>query len=272
MLHLTVSNKQHPGLDILLGSSSRFSNLQTRVLGLGNQTPIGHGGKGFGLKLQLLQQELKLVPLMQPVLFTDAWDVIIQENVDKLLQWLEEHPDQVLFAAETVKWPDKDLIYPVPLGFPFPYLNSGVFMGKAKNILELLEKPFDSLTDDQGYYSEQFVVQKDNKIVLDSKGEYFLCMHGIQPNDFHIVNQKLVFQDKIPTVLHLNNGLTRMRWFPFVAKGVLGEPYGSKAKEIVYDALLGSVWQAKYIILAVVIALLFLIRHWIKNKSTLKKN
>jgi hypothetical protein len=261
MLHLTVSNKQHPGLDLLLASTSLLSNVQTRVLGIGNGTPIGHGGAGFGLKLQLLQQELKLLPPLQPVLFTDAWDVLLQGSVDPLLEWLKDNEGKVLFAAETTKWPNKDLLYPVPLTFPFPYLNSGVFMGRAKDILSLLEKPFDAKTDDQGYYSEQFVLASNDKIVLDHEAKYFLCMHGIDKHDVHIVKGTLVYKDKVPKVIHLNNGYTRMKWFPFVARGVLGGQYVEKAKTIVYESLFSAVKQARFHIF---IVLLLLFVYWIR--------
>lgn len=260
MLHLTVSNKPHPGLDLLLASSAQIPRLQTRVLGLGHGTPIGHGGKGFGLKLELLKQELLLLPPLQPVLFTDAWDVLLQGSIEPLLDWLKKNEDKVLFSAETNKWPNKDLMYPLPLTFPFPYLNSGVFMGRAKDLLELLQKPFDAKTDDQGYYSEQFVAQKDEKIVLDSDASYFLCMHGVLKEDVHVVKGKFIYKQKIPTVVHLNNGWTRIKWFSYVTRGILGGDYVDKAKQIVYQSIFSAIDQAKVYIFVI---LFFLFVYWI---------
>jgi hypothetical protein len=234
LLHLVVSNRAHPGLDLLLASSSRIPQVQTRVLGLGSRVPIGHGKKGFGLKLDLLRQELMLCPPLQPVLFTDAWDVLLQGSPNELLAWLDAHPSQVLFAAETVKWPDKNLLYPVPLQFPFPFLNSGVLCGRAQDILRLLQAPFTMKTDDQQYYAEQFVAPNNTTIVLDHKAEFFLCMMGVEAKDVSLQGKGVSFQGHKPFVLHLNNGGTRIKWFIPFARSVLGESYVSLAREIVW--------------------------------------
>ena len=237
LLHLVVSNKPHPGLDLLLASTSRIPSVQTRVLGLGSHTPIGHGSKGFGLKLELLKQELVLAPPLQPVLFTDAWDVVLQGSPQPLLAWLDAHPGKVLFGAETSKWPDKNLFYPVPLTFPFPYLNSGCFCGRAQDILKLLQRPFNTKTDDQQFYAEQFVDPANHIIELDHKAEHFLCMFGIDVGDVHLDRGFVSFRGQRPLVLHLNNGATRTKWFTSVARSILGESFVPHARKLVWNNL-----------------------------------
>lgn len=270
ILHLVVSNKPHPGLDILLASSSRISNLQTRVLGLGSQTPIGHGFKGFGLKLELLKQELMLCPPLQPVLFTDAWDVVLQSSIDPLLQWLDAHPGKVLFSAETAKWPDKNLFYPIPLQYPFPFLNSGCFCGRAQDLLKLLQKPFNAKTDDQGYYSEQFVDPQNSIIELDHKADFFLSMFGLDANDLQMLKGEVRFRGNRPIVLHLNNGATRIKWFESVARAVLGEPFVPPARKIATRAALTAIdsWPWKWILLALLIAVG--VYQWIQTRGRAK--
>lgn len=259
VLHLVVSNKPHPGLDLLLASTSRLSHVQTRVLGLGSHTPIGHGFKGFGLKLELLKQELLLCPPLQPVLFTDAWDVVLQDSVLPLLSWLHSNPGKVLFAAELAKWPDADLLYPIPLQFPFPYLNSGCFCGRAQDILKLLQKPFDTKTDDQRYYSQQFVDPANTLIELDHKAEFFLCMYGIDAKDVGLHKGSVSFHGKRPIVLHLNNGATRMKWFSSVTRAVLGDSYVPTARKIVAD-LIWSATRGWVLLAAVLLALWIVVR------------
>lgn len=265
MLHLTVSNRPHPGLDLLLASTSRLPNVQTRVLGLGSKTPIGHTFRGFGLKLDLLKQELLLCPPLQPVLFTDAWDVVVQDSVTPLLEWLDSHPGKVLFAAESTKWPDPNLMYPIPLQFPFPYLNSGVCCGRAKDILRLLQIPFDTKTDDQGYYSEQFV--KGSSIIeLDHTAEFFLCMLDV-PSSHLRLDKGVSFHGKRPIVIHLNNGLTRVKWFVPIVRSVLGDVFVPTARRVVWEqfvsmGLIAAPYVAALLVLVVLRSLWK--RQWIR--------
>jgi hypothetical protein len=208
------------------------------VLGLGNKTPIGHSTGGFGLKLQLLKQELELLPPETTILFTDAYDVIIQQSLDPLEEWCEKNPTKVLFAAETSKWPlDVEELYPSPLHFPYPYLNSGVFAGKANVILSLLRVPFTNTTDDQGYYTRQFL--SGSTIVLDHDARYFQCMVGlkkeqvrISENVFDITHECAKPFATRPLILHLNNGTTRAKYFSLVIRTVLGPQYTYLARQI----------------------------------------
>ena len=240
--HITVSNKPHPGLDALLLSCKPF-DIKTRVLGMGSTTPIGHKTGGFGLKLELLKQELELLPQEQLVLFTDAYDVIVQHSLDALEQWFQVkgHQDKVLFAAESSKWPLEidNLFYPPPFHFPMPYLNSGVFAGRAKSILSLLQEPFDSTTDDQGYYSKQFLSGK-SCIVLDHRAQFFQCMVGLDAKQLEVHEKAIEFSHDSgtekwiakPAILHLNNGTTRVKYFSKVILTVLGPQYAYLTRQI----------------------------------------
>jgi hypothetical protein len=206
---------------------------------MGNTTPIGHETGGFGLKLDLLKKELELLPPEQLVLFTDAYDVIIQNSLDKLESWINANPEKVIFAAESAKWPlDIEDLYPAPLQFPSPYLNSGVFAGKAKSILSLLQVPFSNTTDDQGYYSRQFL--SGSCSVLDHNAEFFQCMVGLTPQQIIAKEKRYEFSHSSglkqwtssPSILHLNNGVTRAKYFSSVILTVLGPQYKYLARQI----------------------------------------
>ena len=240
LVHITIANKPHPGLDALRLSTTRHT-VQTRVLGMGSKTAIGHGGNGFGLKLELLHQELKLLPLDTVVLFTDAFDVLLQDSEDAIVSWVQAHSSQVLFAAEKTKWPCKELMYPTPLRLPYAYLNSGVFAGTSQAILGLLDAaPYTNLTDDQEYYTRLFL--GGAPIVLDHRAEYFQCLQGVDKSSlvFDTVGHKVHVQhddgvapwSTTPTVLHLNNGGTRLKLFSPCIHTVLGPAYTYLSRQI----------------------------------------
>jgi hypothetical protein len=270
LLHLTVSNKPHPGLDALRLSSLKYG-VQTRVLGMGSATAIGHGGFGFGLKLSLLHRELRVLPPETIVLFTDAFDVLIQRELASLETWCESNSQKVLFAAETSKWPCKELMYPSPLHFPYPYLNSGVFCGKASAILDLLDSAeYTDKTDDQEYYT-RLLLQK-NSIVLDHQAEFFQCLVGVNEKD-------LTFGDKLqvqhfdglkqwtttPAVLHLNNGFTRFKLFTKCIHTVLGPSYAYLSRQILVSIVLDFLTYNRASITKVIYclgALLLFYRFW----------
>jgi hypothetical protein len=263
VLHLTVANTPHPGLDALRLTSS-LHNVQTRVLGMGNKTPIGHGGHGFGLKLLLLHQELNLVPPDTPILFTDAFDVLIQSSLKPLQNWILNNPTQILFAAETTKWPSKDLFYPPPLHFPYPYLNSGVFAGRASTLLKILnDNPYTMKTDDQEYYTTIFLTQ--NTIQLDHRAEFFQCLQGVDSKHItfaqkvsikHFDGQK-EWETK-PLILHLNNGVTRLKYFSKCIKSVLGNSYTYLSRQIFITLLLDFASYNSSTIFYVIVSLLVL--------------
>jgi hypothetical protein len=255
MIHFTIADKAHEGLRILKHSTERLG-IETRILGLGTRQAIGHGKNGFGLKLSALKEAVSELPAEQFVLFTDAFDVIVQASLDPLEQWLQNN-QAVLFAAETVNWPDKTLAYPVPCGF-IPFLNSGVFAGRAGHILELLQQPFTATTDDQYYYASQFVTGK-SRIVLDSGAEYFLC--------FHAMPGTIEFKDMIrflpaigppttPPVLHFNNGVSRFKWYETCATHVLGPWARFPAREVAYKIV--PYWEHRFRVVVLAIVLIAL--------------
>jgi hypothetical protein len=246
LVHITIANKPHPGLDALRLSTKRH-NVQTRVLGMGSKTAIGHGGNGFGLKLELLHQELKLLPLDALVLFTDAFDVLLQDSEDGIVDWITANSSKVLFAAEKTKWPCKELMYPSPLNLPYAYLNSGVFAGTSGAILSLLDSaPYTNLTDDQEYYTRLFL--GGAPIVLDHKAQYFQCLQGVDKSTlvFDTALQKVHVQhddgvapwSTTPTVLHLNNGGTRLKLFTPCINTVLGPAYAYLSRQIMISIIL----------------------------------
>ena len=236
---------------------------------MGNKTPIGHGGHGFGLKLLLLHQEVKILDPDSMVVFTDAFDVLIQSSLSPLETWIQENPEQILFAAETTKWPSKDIFYPPPLKLPYAYLNSGVFAGKASTILNVLESnPYTMKTDDQEYYTKIFL-QPHSPIVLDHKAEFFQCLQGVH-RDSIIFNNKVRIKhydgstwETEPLILHLNNGMTRIKYFSALIHSILGPSYAYLTRQIMITIVIDFLsYNASTIawILVLVLALVLWLR------------
>ena len=68
-----------------------------------------------------------------------------------------------LFAAEVYCWPDKNRIDDYPqIDTPYRFLNSGAFIGKAGDLLGIVEDSIDDHADDQLYYTERFLSGKYN--------------------------------------------------------------------------------------------------------------
>lgn len=249
-LHLTVANKPHPGLELLLQSARGCSRAisQSRVLGMGRRERVGHNpiggapGGGFGLKLLLLKEECSKVDPSQLVLFTDAFDILLQPGgQDSFLQLGKElqASRQVFFAAERVKWPDADAWYPPSsIVLPFPYLNSGVIAGRADSILNLLQKDFTLDTDDQRYYTQQYISEYPHPVMkLDHKARFFFCMQGMKT--LQTKGSSVVFGNGVPFVLHLNSGGARIKWMKSVVNVVLGEAGQRLARQLVR----GQLWS-----------------------------
>lgn len=243
LVHLVVANKPHPGLTLCRESAARIG-LHTRVLGLGTRAAIGHKNKvGFGLKLELLQDAVHALHPHTPVLFTDAFDVLLQGTAHAAAAWIEANPGRVLFAAERSKWPDPTALYPVPLRLPCAYLNSGGILGRAGDIRALFRAPFDMGTDDQGYYTEKFLrdaAAGHAHIVLDHECAVFACLQAWNSDDIQFKDGAVLVRTsksqpwRVPLVLHLNNGATRKRWTREVARAVLGD--GAETRRLALDA------------------------------------
>ena len=227
MLHLTVSNRAHPGLELLLATAKK-ANLQSRVLG--TTKTFGHGA-GWGFRLDIIKEEMKALHPDTKVLVTDGWDVLINGPSDKLENWIEEHPGKVLFAGETFRHPYKDIFYPKSDGL-FPYLNAGIYAGRAADILDILKAPYDSKTDDQGYYTLQFLY--GDKIMIDSHAQIFVCLAGLTalpelPFAVHMNGRKArvdhainVTQKIMPSHIHLAYGVVWDEYSTILFTGILG--------------------------------------------------
>lgn len=179
------------------GFRTLFASLERHGWNLDHCFNIGHGvewnggdmiAPGGGQKVNLLKKEFEegLFDDEDIIIFVDGYDVAtIDHPYNIVRRWLDNfNPEAVLFAAERTCWPDPDM---EPLfgddGTPYRFLNSGCFIGKAKNVRRLIIDDLADSDDDQLYYQQQFfkppeMWERDTYLAeLDTECRIFQCLH-----------------------------------------------------------------------------------------------
>jgi GR25 family glycosyltransferase involved in LPS biosynthesis len=137
-------------------------------------------GPGGGMKINLLRNELKNYKDDDVVMFVDGYDVIINElETDILDRYLSFHC-KVLFAAEKVCWPNRNLEseFPQPVN-GYRYLNSGCFIGVVSELKKIIMDNLNDTDDDQLYFQKKYLSKKYD-IKLDHEGYVFQCISMVE--------------------------------------------------------------------------------------------
>lgn len=166
---------------------------------LKSELPVGYK-KGHGPKITLFYEALKKIADDKSlVLFVDGYDVLfgapMQEVIAKYNELVASTPSKsIVFGAEIYAWPDSSLAsqYDVvqtgkDVG-PYKYLNSGTIIGPVKDIIELIQPMIGDVsptTDDQRFYTQDYLYNPLTKIQLDHKCEIFQCLASDMKNDLH---------------------------------------------------------------------------------------
>ena len=145
---------------------------------------MDHPGGAF--KINLLKKEMEQFKDKEDliIMFTDSYDVLLLGNQDDILNTFHKLNAKVVFGAEPFCWPDESLAndYPVVLENEKRFLNSGGFIGHAKDIYEILN--YDEVKDDdddQLYYTKIYLnseLRAKHNIKLDKKSEIFHNLNG----------------------------------------------------------------------------------------------
>jgi len=189
---------------------------------------------GWGLKWEGLSQKLRgsleavmLLPQDCIVVFTDAYDVLYQEEAAKIKKKFLEFNKPLVFSAECGCWPhiiiDKDICwkkYPES-PTPYRYLNSGQWIGYASAIAPVLlsavaKTQGDMKANDQEIVAD-FYLSKKFDIVLDHNGAIFQALHRTDPPDLPFCNPwehmalknerwENILTHNTPSIFHFNGG------------------------------------------------------------------
>ena len=212
---VTVATDETDGLKRFLRSATVY-DLNFTVTGMGLKWEGGDVARfaGGGHKVNILKDKLKewKDETDTVVMFTDAYDVILTANSETILEKFLDFDCKVVFAAEPYLWPDLSLekYYPqVPLGYR--YLNSGGFIGYAKDIWNLInDKPIGNDEDDQLFFSVLYVDKRaEYNIRLDHRSHIFQNLNGafedveleFRENDTVLLNK---LYQTYPAVVHGN--------------------------------------------------------------------
>lgn len=183
---ITVATENNFELNRFTTSLNNY-NIDHIILGLGLVWTGGDitNGPGGGQKINLLKYELskwaknKLESTI--VLFSDSYDVVNLSSKKEILdKYLKFGINTIVFSAEKTCWPNNNLSHFYPnTSSQYKYLNSGGFIGKANNILNLInEKNINDIDDDQLFYTNSFLMSKNNSIILDYYTEIFQTLNN----------------------------------------------------------------------------------------------
>lgn len=203
--YITISTKDTPDLQRLV-SSAKKHGWDLNIIGLEmNTSDLGHANKKFGMKLRLVKEYLAKCNPEDLLLFTDAWDVLVFGTKEEVLERYKKFNKSIVFNAEVYCWPDeaRKSEYDT-LNEEFPYLNSGGYIGKVKDIASCLANyNNEEDIDDQRFWTDQYFKFKD-LITLDHKNEIFVCTSGTDRINYSIENNRLKYKNAYPLILHAN--------------------------------------------------------------------
>lgn len=185
MLIFTVASEETEGYKRYL-RSAQHHGLTVETLGLGQPWKGGDMAfPGGGYKVNLLREALE--PLKDSdrlVLFTDSYDVMFLGGLKEILARFLKLDAGVVFGAEHYCWPDASLRekYPLVLGKGARFLNSGMFMGFARDVYKVLSTTtIKDTEDDQLYYTKIYLdeaIREELRLKLDSRSELFQNLNG----------------------------------------------------------------------------------------------
>lgn len=220
----TVASEPTDGYHRYIRSAEHYG-INVETLGMGKPWLGGNMNHlGGGYKINLLRNALESIKddHEQLIIFTDSFDVIFMSELDDIIKKFKNTGARILFSAERFCWPEPELHshYPPVTDGQVRFLNSGMFIGYANDVYEIIdEKRLKDTDDDQLYYTRIYLDEAErtkHKIKLDHKSKIFQNLNGAtgevklefdyQTGFAFITN--LEFQTR-PNVLH-GNGPTKM--------------------------------------------------------------
>lgn len=216
---VTVASNSTDGYERFVKSCEHWKWNHT-VLGMGQpwswDLTVAPGG---GKKVNLLKQYLGILSPESDsdiILFSDSYDVIVNDSPANVLSKFKSFDTDILFSAETMIWPDETLEsqFPKIPHNPYVYLNSGGFIINVGILRKLIEEPILDSDDDQLYYQKIYIKNLSDqkfKMKLDHECKIFQTMSSrfgeitVNKNAGQVVNA--LFPLSNPSIIHGNGGV-----------------------------------------------------------------
>lgn len=222
---LSIGTDYNDGMKRLEKSLIRFG-YNYELLGIGDKWNGGDeiiNYPGAGQKVNILKRRLKEIieagenPL---ILFLDGYDTMVLKSSFEFVKRFESLGHKIIFGAEKSCWPDGNLAdsYPhVPL--PWRYLNSGQFVGRAKDLWEIIQDEIKDSDDDQLYYTHKFL-SNNYDIQLDYNCNLFQCMGLSEPELSFNKSYGSLYNNLTqtePIVAHGNGNIDAKYYFNYIS-------------------------------------------------------
>jgi len=134
-------------------------------------SPMTH--RDGGKKVYLQKEFINQLPPTDLVFFTDGYDSLICDDEETIVNRFLEMKADVIFSGENSCWPNAEWANRFDETQPFPYLNSGGFIGRAGVLQDIISHYDENVhDDDQAFYQEQFF-KNEWDIIIDNTGYLF---------------------------------------------------------------------------------------------------
>ena len=214
--YITVATRPHEILN-RLKARIESQNENIIVLGSNENRSIGWNAAGnFGVKLKEVRDFVLRSDVLDNdiILFTDAYDVLYFGDQKEIVRRYLEFDTPIVFGCETTCNPVPSYAkYYKYTDCEFPYLNSGLFIGKAWALRQYISQyQYNDKDDDQAFWTARFL--ESNHFALDYKNSIFLNTYGIDLSLVKRTEDGYEYKGAKPIFIHVNGpDKTELRYF-----------------------------------------------------------
>jgi hypothetical protein len=206
--YITIATKPNENLDLFIKKRLTRQGEQITILGEKENRNIGWlATANFGVKIKEVYYYIWGAKLHENdiVLFTDAYDVVYCGNQEQLIERYLEFGKPIIFGAEKYCNPDPQRASEYAFkNLEFPYLNSGLYIGRVWALREcLLGYQYNDSDDDQRFWTSKFLSRPD-LITLDYYNSIFLNTAGIPINTIKWDGHRASYNKYNPLFVHVN--------------------------------------------------------------------